>query len=318
MRKALVVGIDNYENCPSLSGCVNDANSVNSVLARHSDGTINFAVKLLTATSPSNLVTKKDLKKLVIDLFKYDDEVALFYFSGHGYLDENSSGYLVTSDCLNGDDGFPMSELHSFADKSPAKNKIIILDCCHSGGTGNVYQCNDSAVLNEGTTILTASAVDQYAIEENGSGVFTKLLVDAMNGSAANLVGDITPGSIYAHIDQSLGPWEQRPIFKTNVKYFTSLRKAEPPIPLDELRMIVDLFQNPGEEFQLDPDYEPETGSENQEKMDKFAILQKYNRVYLVVPVGEKHMYHAAIHSKSCKLTILGEHYWNLVNKRRI
>jgi len=37
-------------------------------------------------------------------------------------------------------------------------------------------------------------------------GVFTGLLVDALSGGAANLVGDVTPGSVYAHIDQSLGP----------------------------------------------------------------------------------------------------------------
>jgi len=36
--------------------------------------------------------------------------------------------------------------------------------------------------------------------------VFTGLLVDALSGGAANLVGDVTPGSVYAHIDQSLGP----------------------------------------------------------------------------------------------------------------
>ena len=76
-----------------------------------------------------------------------------------------------------------------------------------------------------------------------------------MNGSASNLVGDITPGSIYAHIDQSLGPWEQRPIFKTNVRNFTTLRKVQPPISLSDLSMfaypdtdkklvVVDFVQN--------------------------------------------------------------------------
>ncbi len=46
-------------------------------------------------------------------------------------------------------------------------------------------------------TIWTASTKDQYATEENGRGVFTTLLVDALNGSAANLTGaHITPGSV--------------------------------------------------------------------------------------------------------------------------
>ncbi len=319
MRKALVVGIDHYDNCNSLSGCVNDANSVKAVLERHSDGTKNFDVKILTATSRSNVLTRKELKDSVIELFKDNNEdIALFYFSGHGYVEDDTGGYLVTTDCQNGDDGLSMDDIHKLANSSQAKNKIIILDCCHSGAAGNVSHCNNSVVLNEGTTILTASGVNQYAIEEDGSGVFTTLFVDAMNGSAANLVGDITPGSIYAHIDQSLGPWEQRPIFKTNVKRFTTLRKVQPPILPSELKMIVELFPTLGEDFKLDPEYEPESENPVQEKMDKFRILQKFNRVNLVVPVDEEHMYYAAINSKSCKLTILGEHYWKLVKKGRI
>ena len=48
---------------------------------------------------------------------------------------------------------------------------------------------------------------------------------------------------------------------------------------------------------------------------EKFAVLQNYNRVNLVKPVGAPHMWHAAIQSKSCELTVLGQHYWNLVDK---
>ena len=49
-----------------------------------------------------------------------------------------------------------------------------------------------------------------------------------------------------------------------------------------------------------------------------FAILQKYNRLNLLVPVNAKHMWNAAMESKSCKLTALGEHYRKLVSKNRI
>jgi hypothetical protein len=46
--------------------------------------------------------------------------------------------------------------------------------------------------------------------------------------------------------------------------------------------------------------------------------MQKYNRIGLVVPVDTEHMYFAAMESKSCKLTVLGEFYWKLVNEKRI
>lgn len=317
MRKALIIGVDYYENVNPLSGCVNDAYSVKSVLERNSDGTVNFGTLLKVASNKASAVTRKLLKELVTELFKDDSDVALFYFSGHGYV-ENTGGYLITSECQDGDDGFALTDLLQLANESPAKNKIIILDCCHAGFVGKLSGADDKSILSEGLTILTASSETQYAIEENGSGVFTSLLVDALNGSASNLVGEVTPGSVYAHIDQSLGPWEQRPLFKTNVKSFTSLRKVQAPIQLSELKEIVNLFPKKEEPFQLNPTFEPTEKSCIPENADKFALLQKFNRINLVVPIDEEHMYYAALNSKECKLTILGEHYWSLVKKDRI
>lgn len=317
MRKALIVGINYYDNIQSLQGCVNDAYNVKSVLERHSDGTINFGINLLVATDSNPPITRKSLKEKVIELFRDNSDVAFFYFSGHGYL-ESTGGYLITSECRTGDDGFSMNDLLLIANDSPARNRIIVVDCCHSGQIGTPEIKDDKAILKEGMTILTASSAEQSAIERNGSGVFTSLLVDALNGSAANLVGDITPGSVYAHIDQSLGPWEQRPVFKTNVKSFTNLRKVQPPISLPELKMITSLFADPSQEFELNPSYEPDSDNPNEDNIKQFRFLQKYNRVNLVVPVGEEHMYYAAMNSKSCKLTVLGIHYWNLVKRERI
>jgi Caspase domain len=214
--------------------------------------------------------------------------------------------------------------LLTIANESKAKNKVLVLDSCYSGAAGSPKSLGERALLSEGLTILTASSKDQYATEENGSGVFTTLFVDALNGGAANLTGEITPGGIYAHIDQSLSAWEQRPIFKTNVKRFCSIRKVTPPIALDDLRQIAVLFKSPMDQFPLDPSFEPQPPASNHgiapdpENNRKFAILQRLNRLNLVKPVGEDHMYFAAMNSKSCQLTVLGEHYWKLVTKGRI
>ena len=55
-------------------------------------------------------------------------------------------------------------------------------------------------------------------------------------------------------------------------------------------------------------------------KMRVDAIVNTTNEemVGLVCPVGEEHMYYAAMNSKSCKLTPLGQHYWNLVKSGKI
>jgi hypothetical protein len=323
MRRALIVGINYYQHISPLFGCVNDADAVKSALEKHSDGSVNFGVKLVAATDAGSAVTRSDLKDHVQELFADDIDIALFYFAGHGYV-EAIGGYLCASDCSRGDDGLSLGEVLALVNGSPAKNKVVVLDSCHSGVAGNPTG-QQVAELRQGTTILTASTAEQYAREADGSGVFTALFVDALNGAGGNLVGDVTPGSVYAHIDQSLGPWKQRPVFKTNVKTFVSLRRVQPPIALKDLQRLIELFPSPGLEFQLDPTFEPEiTGrplgapSPNPVNTAKFAVLQKYNRVNLVVPVDAPHMWHAAIQSKSCKLTVLGEHYRRLVEQQLI
>ncbi len=324
MRIALIVGINHYEHGGSLFGCVDDAHGVKAILERHGDGAVNFDCKLLTGTGPSDRVDRNVLKDRVAELFKAPAEIALFYFAGHGHI-EATGGYLLATDSRRGDEGLSLSEVLTLANGSPARNKVVVLDSCHSGIAGTPPASGNLAALSEGLTVLTASTAEQYATEENGRGVFTTLFVDALHGGAANLTGDITPGSVYAHVDQSLGAWEQRPVFKTNVRQFVSLRKVSPPIELEDLRRITEFFPGPGSEFQLDPTFEPELkgrdpgmASPVAENTRKFAILQRYNRLNLVTPVGAPHMWHAAMQSKACKLTVLGEHYRRLVEKQRI
>lgn len=324
MKIALIIGINHYPYGGDLYGCVNDAYSVKGILERNFDGSVNFECRLMTASNSKENLERGELKDAITKLFSTKAEVALLYFAGHGHI-ENTGGYLLGSDAKRGDDGVSLNDILVLANSSPARNKVIILDSCHSGIAGNSPNVQESALISEGITILTASTSDQYASENNGSGVFTTLLVDALSGSASNILGDITPGSVYAHIDQSLGAWEQRPIFKTNVRNFISLRKAAPSIELGDLRMIRDLFPIAGYEFKLDPTYEPELKGRDQGMPDPieqntktFSILQKYNRLNLLKPVDAPHMWNAAMESKSCKLTALGEHYRKLSANNRI
>jgi hypothetical protein len=74
----------------------------------------------------------------------------------------------------------------------------------------------------------------------------------------------------------------------------------------------------PAYRYPLDPGHEPESACPDGDKTVRFAILQKFNRLNLVVPVDAPHMYHAAMFSKACRLTVLGEHYRQLVERRLI
>src|SRR3989344_4783438 len=253
MRKALVVGIGNFRDIP-LEGAINDANAIATTLDTNGDGSPNFDVKLIT--DMENEISKSNLKGLIKDLFEGDHETALFYFSGHGFLNE-IGGYIVTSDHQPNDEGVSMDEILTITNKSEIKNKIVILDCCHSGKFGSSNLISDNTTLiKKGVTILTASKDSENAVEINGQGVFTSLLLQALRGGASDLRGSITPGSVYSYIDQALGPWSQRPVFKTNISEFISLRKINPPIPTETLRKLIDYFSSPEEGYKLDPSYE--------------------------------------------------------------
>jgi hypothetical protein len=251
----------------------------------------------------------------------------LFYFSGHGLLNE-LGGFIMTPDHSKYDDGISMEDILKFANLSKSQNKIIILDCCHSGTIGEMTLGGGTSILQEGVTILTACRSDEPAMEIQGQGVFTSLFLNALQGGASDLRGHITPGGVYAYIDQALGEWEQRPVFKTNVSRFTSLREVTPPVPLETLRKIIEYFPEPQQDFSLDPSYE-DTNTEvvehsviepyaSVENVAIFKHLQKFQSVGLVVPIEEEHMYYAAMHSKSCRLTSLGYHYWRLVKDKRL
>lgn len=312
-RKALVVGIDFYAHSSPLFGCVNDAHAVKSTLERHADGTRNFSIKLLTGTGASDPVNRRELRQATQELFSGTDDIALFYFAGHGYI-EQVGGYLICTDSEDGDDGLSLNEIVAMANESKAKSRIIVLDSCHSGIAGNARASDEHVTINIGVTILTASTLKQYAQERDGSGLFTTLFVDALNGGAANLLGEVTPGAVYAHIDQSLGPWDQRPLFKTNVTTFTSLKRVQPAITLDTLKRLHQYFESPGIELPLDPSFEPTSSHPNAANTAVFSDLQEMVKVNLVRPVGEVHMYFAAMNSKACRLTVLGEHYWKLLD----
>lgn len=316
MRKALIVGINNYP-AASLNGCVNDAISIASLLAKNGDGSPNFHVKLIT--NPPEKTDIVTLRRLIEELFDTDGDVALFYYSGHGLL-KSTGGYIVTSDFKQYNEGIPLQEILELATNSKARSKIVILDCCYSGSFG-AANLGNSRVSNlcEELTVITASRAVEPAVEsENGLGVFTSLLIDALRGGAADIRGHITAGSIYAYVDSALGAWAQRPIFKTNVSRFVPIRSINPKIPLEKLRKIPKYFPQPEDEFKLDPSYEPTSDKAVALKCAIFKDLQDFESEGLVKPVDEKHMYYAAMNSKSCKLTALGYHYWRLVKENKL
>jgi hypothetical protein len=316
MRRALVIGVDGYVSLPALEGCTVDAHSVAEVLRRNADGTPNFDVRAIIAAEGES-ATVAAIREAIEELFRDPADVALLYFAGHASHGA-TGGYLCGSESRGHGDGVSLADVLVWANKSPAGNKVIVLDCCHAGAAGSDPLSPGTSQLAEGITILAAATATQYALGTRAGGVFTSLFVDALRGGACNLVGEITPGAVYAHIDQALGAWEQRPVFKTNVRKFVWLRRVPAPIPYASLQRLPQLFPTADHHFELDPTFEPEGPNPVAEHTAIFAILQQYRSVNLVVPVGALHMYHAAMEGKGCGLTPLGKHYRALIAAGRL
>ena len=324
MKRAFVVGIDDYGSECSLSGCVNDANVVSELLSHNADGSPNFDVK-----TGLNLTKKYEVVEGIKELFSdtRDVDTALFYFSGHGMFDSDK-GYLALPDVFETKDGVDLYDILDLANKSSISNKIIILDCCHAGAISVSNQKTIQPYVARGVTILSACRESESAVEETGQGVFSSLLCEALRGGAAGVCGTVTPGNIYAFIDRSLGPWCQRPVFVSHVTSFVTIRECVPKVSLEIIRELPILFPSEGYEYKLNPSYE-DTNNPTvkhdylqpyaiQDNVAIFKKLQKLQSVGLVEPVGAQYMYFAAMESKACKLTALGVHYMHLAKKKRI
>lgn len=314
MRKALFVGINNYRHILPLGSCHNDAVALASALSRHATGRPNFDSRVLT-TANSEL-SHHALESHIKDLFCGERDTALLYFAGHGQFDTSvDEGMLLPQDARNAGDGIRLSDILTWAAKATQiKNKVIILDCYQAGAvSSNRTLKAGTSIIGEGVTVLAACKKAEQAGEHEGHGVFTRLLLQALQGAAANVLGAITPGNLYTFVDNALGTREQRPVFKTNVARFVSLRNVPPLIPEATLRKLPEWFPEADSVFELDPSFEPtEIAYFIPEHGDIFAQLQRCNRHSLVEPVDAEHLYFAAINHTGCRLTALGTYYREL------
>jgi hypothetical protein len=316
MRRALLVGIDHYESAP-LTGCIDDAKAMERLLRRHDDGRVNFDTQLLTSDRAA--VARARLRESVESLFADAADVALLYFSGHG-TENDLGGYLVTSDATRYDEGVSLGDVLTLANRATYITEVaIIIDSCHSGWLGALPAVdNMHASLREGLSILTASRASQASLERGQSGVFTELVCAALDGGAADVLGNVSVASVYAFVDQALGAWDQRPLFKSHVSRMLSLRDAKPAIDVAIVRRLPEWFPDTDSEFPLSRRNEHTAEPHDPEAENTFRCLQRCNRVKLVEPIDEEDMYFAAVNGTGCRLTALGRFYWRLADAGRI
>jgi hypothetical protein len=177
-RHAVVVGINKYTDSKliELHGAENDAREVMERL-RDDDYTVEAFL--------GENATFSEVRQAVSRLFYRMDpqDLALFYFSGHGFVDSFGDGYIATFDVECAAPwvrGISMQDVKSLLHKSKNKKAaVVILDCCYSGKATEGDRAPDEAAdlslqfrdvaetfAGSGKVIIASSGKDQKSREQ--------------------------------------------------------------------------------------------------------------------------------------------------------
>jgi uncharacterized caspase-like protein len=237
-RWALLVGVADYPSADGyqiqkLKSTVKDVNALAAFLKDPQKGGFEaehvFTLTDEKATQRDILFTLKDIANRAAP-----EDLVLFYFSGHGYRPVNSdTTYLVPYDfdmrgieisCINFDD------LAKQIRQMAANKVVVILDACHSGGvkpegaraagsSGIVQRYLEAFEQSEGRALLLSSDEAEVSWEEVQNGVFTRFLLEGLNGKAdTNQDGIISFTEVALYVEKTVPtytrrhfPREQRP-----------------------------------------------------------------------------------------------------------
>jgi uncharacterized caspase-like protein len=130
-KKALVIGITIYQVMP-LMNPENDARAIAAKLE-----TMNFEVTL--CINPDHAMSMLDRMHDWVEGLK-SDEIALFYFAGHGY-ERNSVNYLLSPEVTPtttlarlAHKAIHLSELMQLVESQEVRFAVLLLDCCRDTG----------------------------------------------------------------------------------------------------------------------------------------------------------------------------------------
>lgn len=241
-RRAVIIGINDYDDSkiPKLGGAVNDAKDMYSRLKDFG----NFKIEkdhLLT----DEKATSKAIRNAIHDLLWETDpcDLALFYFSGHGFVDGRGNGYIAPCDMMKFKPsvcGIKMQDLKQDVLDSVNKSSVLtILDCCYSGipTKGNKSVPENKAPFDryfgnlnketggEGKIILASSEEDKVSREitdcthgiettPHSHGMFTYNFIEGIDGKASAEDGIIYFDKLRDYVEkQLLDIGKQKPKF---------------------------------------------------------------------------------------------------------
>ncbi len=186
---AVIVGAARYTHMPALRYTDDDAYQLFAFLKSPEGGALpSEQIRLLIDEDAThrNIIEAMRQTFLRAD----DNDVVLFYFSGHGL-----EGAFLPIDFDGFGNRLDHEEIREMLNKSRAKHKLILADACHSGSLlaarapihvalQRYYEA--FAQSTGGTALLLSSKSEEYSLEDRGlrSGIFSYFLRRGLEGQA--------------------------------------------------------------------------------------------------------------------------------------
>lgn len=130
----LAIGASEYQDKEwNLTYAAKDANDFSDIFAKQKANFDNIHINKLT----NQEVTIENVRNIKQTLLKSKvDDIVMIFYAGHGLLDDSLDYYLGTYN-INfskpSDFGLKYDDLDNLLDSIPARNKILLIDACHSG-----------------------------------------------------------------------------------------------------------------------------------------------------------------------------------------
>lgn len=224
-RDAVVVGINRYQYLSNLQAPARDAEAIAHCLHAYGDFRVNRLPEVIDQQRPkvgvTTPVTRQELETALVQLFKpkgkHIPSTALFYYSGHGLQKDVGiqEGYLATSDAnpSQGMYGLSLFWLRRLLQESPVRQRIILLDCCHSGELLNFLEADPGA--NPGTDRLFMAASREYeAAYESLEGAYSVFTQALLTGLDPHAHGTVTNYALTSWVSHALKGELQQPLFE--------------------------------------------------------------------------------------------------------
>ncbi len=247
-RRAVIIGIDKYEDkkINSLQGAESDAIDIYNRLSNPKIG--HFKISEKEEFLLGNNATFDNIRKAISRLFWKTEgsDLALFYFSGHGFQDGSGNTYIAPFNMCKDEPflhGINIEELKRLFHNPINRTNIIILDCCHGDvATAKGDGKSKNGMLKElfiekcsGRYIIASTGDDETAREREFSheinkddkkkhyhGILSYYLIEGLDGGAADPAGIVTLNELSKYINGKLNTDKKA---KQTLKY--SVTKGE-------------------------------------------------------------------------------------------